>query len=134
MKKILIALILVAIVFSVCSCSKTKKDASASTEASSDTKAQAITEYQEPTVNIPEDKNGVVHDNDGETRYYVEGVAQYAGLVKDTDGSIYYFNSTKKAVKNCTYEIGEAKANYEQTGLHAGTYSFDENGKMIVAE
>ena len=50
MKKILIALILVAIVFSVCSCSKTKKDASAKTEASSTVKAV------EPVPMLPDDE------------------------------------------------------------------------------
>ena len=73
-------------------------------------------------------KSGLVHDEDGEVRYYVDGVAVYYGLVQDTDGSYYYINSTKKAVKDCTYGISEAKANGL---LPAGKYQFDASGRMI---
>ncbi len=57
MKKILIALILVAIVFSVCSCSKTKKGVSVTTEAPS------ATEIQEPTVTFPSDDKTTTDKN-----------------------------------------------------------------------
>lgn len=61
-------------------------------------------EPEEPEVTpAPEVKNGLYTDADGEIRYYEEGVAVYAGLVQDADGNYYYINSTKKAVKNCTY-------------------------------
>ena len=74
-------------------------------------------------------KNGVVVDADGEIRYYINDVAQYAGLVKDDAGNYYYINSSKKAVKNTTYYIYEARTN----GLMAeGTYSFGADGKMIL--
>ena len=76
----------------------------------------------------PETKNGLVTDEDGEIRYYVDGVAQYAGLVQDAEGNYYYINSTRKAVKSCTYGIGEAKTNGL---LPAGIYNFDADGKMI---
>lgn len=69
-----------------------------------------------------------VKDADGEIRYYKDGVAVYAGLVQDAEGNYYYINSTKKTVKNCTYGIGSAKTNGL---LPAGTYKFDEEGKMI---
>lgn len=73
--------------------------------------------------------NGLREDPDGELRYYVEGVATYAGLIVGDDGYCYYINSTKKAVKNCTYSIGEAKCN----GIFpAGTYNFDEVGRMYI--
>ena len=73
--------------------------------------------------------NGLREDPDGATRYYVDGVATYAGLVVGDDGYLYYINSEKKAVKNCTYSIGEAKCN----GIFpAGTYCFDEEGRMYV--
>ncbi len=79
----------------------------------------------EPTV-----KNGLVKDEDGEIRYYVDGVAQYAGVVQDSEGNLYYINSTKKAVKSCKYGISAAKTN----GLiEAGIYEFDAEGKMINA-
>lgn len=84
------------------------------------------TEPTEPT-DPPEVKNGLVHDEDGEIRYYVDGVPTRAGLVKDTDGSYYYINSTKKAVKNCAYSFSDTMANGLMPG---GTYHFDENGVM----
>jgi hypothetical protein len=75
-------------------------------------------------------KNGLVIDADGEIRYYVDGVATYAGLVQDAEGNYYYINSGKKAVKNRTYGISEAKANGL---LPAGKYQFGADGKMILA-
>ena len=75
-------------------------------------------------------KNGLVIDADGEIRYYVDGVATYAGLVQDAEGNYYYINSGKKAVKNCTYGISEARANGL---LPAGKYQFGADGKMILA-
>ena len=71
----------------------------------------------------------MVKDEDGEIRYYVDGVATYAGVVRDANGYYYYINSSKKAVKNCKYGISAAKANGL---LPAGEYEFDEDGKMIV--
>ena len=81
-------------------------------------------------------KNGLVFCEDGEVRYYVDDVPQYQGLVKYIDPetsevSYYYINSEKKAVKNTYYQIGESKANFEQTGLHAGRYYFDADGKLV---
>ncbi|MBQ7345280.1 MAG: phosphodiester glycosidase family protein [Oscillospiraceae bacterium] len=73
-------------------------------------------------------KNGLIRDDDGEVRYYVDGVATRAGLVRDDDGNYYYINSSLKAVKNCTYTIGAAMTNGL---LPAGTYRFDANGVMI---
>ncbi len=78
-----------------------------------------------------EAKNGLCFDDDGEIRYYVNGVAQYQGLVQAEDGSIYYINSSKKAVKNCSYAITAAKTNGI---LPAGTYEFGADGKLIVVE
>jgi hypothetical protein len=77
----------------------------------------------------PAVKQGLVKDEDGEIRFYKDGVAQYAGVVKDDEGNLYYINSTKKAVKNCTYSISEAKANGL---LPAGKYQFNADGKMIL--
>ena len=49
-------------------------------------------------------KNGVVHDLDGEVRYYVDGVARVgAGVVQDEDGNLYYIGSSGTAAyKNRT--------------------------------
>jgi hypothetical protein len=84
-------------------------------------------EPEEPVV--PEVKNGLIKDEDGEVRFYENGVAIYKGLVQDDDGNYYYVNSGKKAVKNCTYSIGDGKTNGL---LPAGTYQFDADGKMIL--
>ncbi len=84
-----------------------------------------IIDEEEPTA-----KNGLVVDEDGEIRYYVDGESTYAGVVADAEGNLYYINSTKKAVKNCTYKIGASRTN----GLcDAGTYEFGADGKMIIA-
>ena len=77
----------------------------------------------------PEVKNGLVKDEDGNIRFYENGVAIYKGLVQDEDGNYYYINSGKKAVKNCTYSIGASKTNGL---LSAGKYQFDADGKMIL--
>lgn len=73
--------------------------------------------------------NGLREDPDGALRYYVDGVAGYAGLVIGDDHYCYYINSTKKAVRNCTYSIGTAKSNGI---LPAGTYNFDEEGHLYI--
>ncbi len=73
-------------------------------------------------------KNGLSKDEDGEIRYYKDEVPQHQGLVKDTDGSYYYFNSTLKAVKDTEYAIGEAETH---DLLPAGTYRFGADGKML---
>jgi hypothetical protein len=62
--------------------------------------------------------------------YTIDGVAQHAGLVMDEEGNYYYINSSKKGVRNTTYNISEAWTNGL---LPAGTYAFDETGKMILA-
>ncbi|MCI8387080.1 MAG: hypothetical protein HFE63_01265, partial [Clostridiales bacterium] len=38
------------------------------------------------------DLQGLVKDADGKIRYYVDGVATYAGLVQDEDGAYYYIS------------------------------------------
>ena len=70
-------------------------------------------------------KNGVVHDEDGEIRYYVNGVAQHAGLVQDEEGSYYYFGSNGKAKRDCYYGISKTNGL-----LPAGGYWFDKEGKL----
>ena len=73
-------------------------------------------------------KNGIVHDDDGEIRYYENNKAVYAGLVRDTDGSYYYISgATLTAIRGRT-----AKITYTNGLLPAGTYTFGEDGKMIV--
>ena len=85
-----------------------------------------IEKPEEPEV--PTVKQGLVKDEDGEIRFYKDGVAQYAGLVQDSEGNYYYINSTKKAVKNTTYGISSTRTNGL---LPAGEYKFGADGKMI---
>ncbi len=77
-------------------------------------------------------KQGVVIDEDGEIRYYVDGVASYAGLVQDKDGYYYYISGNGcVAIKNKTYYISDSKANGL---LPAGNYTFDSDGKMLIKQ
>ena len=70
------------------------------------------------------DKNGIVKDDDGVLRYYVNGKVTYVGLI-EIDGDFYYVRSNGEVVTDCVYWI---------TWTHglkdAGYYTFDENGKL----
>ena len=75
-------------------------------------------------------KQGVSHDPDGEIRYYVDGVATYAGLVRDTDGSYYYISGNGcVAIKDRSYYI-----TFTNGLLPEGTYKFGSDGKMILKQ
>lgn len=75
-------------------------------------------------------KQGLVKDDDGEIRYYVDGVPTYAGLVKGDDGYYYYITgSTNTAIKSCSKYITNTNGL-----LPAGTYEFDENCRMILKQ
>ena len=70
------------------------------------------------------DKNGIVKDDDGVQRYYVNGKVTYVGLI-DIDGDFYYVRSNGVVVTDCVYWITWTH------GLKApGYYTFDENGKL----
>ena len=70
-------------------------------------------------------------DDDGYIRYYVDGKAVAAGIVKDAEGNFYFFGSAKYATTNTTRAIDEARTN----GLiPAGTYTFGADGKMVIEE
>ena len=70
------------------------------------------------------DKNGIVKDNDGVLRYYVNGKVTYVGLI-EIDGDFYYVRSSGEVVTNCVYWITWTHGLKE-----AGYYTFDENGKL----
>ena len=75
-------------------------------------------------------KQGVVRDEDGNVRYYVDGVATYAGLVRDTDGSYYYISGNGcVAITNCTKYI-----TFTNGLLPEGHYKFGEDGRMIIKQ
>ena len=70
------------------------------------------------------DKNGIVRDDDGVLRYYVNGQITYAGLIQ-IDGDFYYVRSNGEVVTDCVYWISWTHGLKE-----AGYYTFDENGKL----
>ena len=81
-------------------------------------------------IELPDETlQGLVIEANGDVRFYENGVAVYKGLVQDGEGNYYYINSSKKAVKNCTY--GVTKTN---DLLPVGAYAFDADGKMIIVE
>lgn len=69
-------------------------------------------------------KNGIVKDDDGVLRYYVNDERTYAGLIQ-IDGDYYYVNSKCEVVHDCDYYI---------TWTHdlkpQGKYHFDADGKL----
>ena len=81
------------------------------------------------TYNVePPAKNGLYFDDDGEIRFYVEGVPTYAGLVQDAEGNYYYISGNGlKALKNCTYYVSKTNGL-----LPARNYTFDEDGKIVL--
>lgn len=70
------------------------------------------------------DKNGIVKDDDGVLRYYVNGKVTYVGLI-EIDGDFYYIRSNGEVVTDCVYWITWTHGLKE-----AGYYTFDENGKL----
>ena len=70
------------------------------------------------------DKNGIVKDDDGVLRYYVNGKVTYVGLT-EIDGDFYYVRSNGEVVTDCVYWITWTHGLKE-----AGYYTFDENGKL----
>lgn len=70
------------------------------------------------------DKNGIVKDDDGVLRYYVNGKVTYVGLI-EIDGDFYYARSNGEVVTDCVYWITWTHGLKE-----AGYYTFDENGKL----
>ncbi len=73
---------------------------------------------------------GIVKGADGKVRYYVNGKATYAGLIRDTDGSYYYISgSTLTAVTNSTRYIS-----FTNGLVPNGTYSFGADGKMTTKQ
>ena len=70
------------------------------------------------------DKNGIVKDDDGVLRYYVNGKVTYVGLI-EIDGDFYYVRSSGEVVTKCVYWITWTHGLKE-----AGYYTFDENGRL----
>lgn len=71
-------------------------------------------------------KNGIVEEN-GKLYYYENGVKTYAGLI-EIDGYYYYVKSTCEVVIGGKYWITKTNGLMEEN-----VYSFDTNGRMIIA-
>ena len=71
------------------------------------------------------DKNGIVKDDDGVLRYYVNGKVTYVGLIKIND-DFYYVRSNGEVVTDCVYWI-----TWTHNLKEAGYYTFDKDGKLI---
>lgn len=71
-------------------------------------------------------KNGIVVDSDGETRFYVNDVRTFAGVVQDSQGNYLYINHFLVAVKSQSVYISKTNELIEP-----GTYDVDENGYII---
>ena len=74
-----------------------------------------------------EELNGIVKETDATWYYYVNGVKTYAGLIQ-IDGDYYYVNSSFQVIHGRSYYVSKTNGL-----LAAGTYEFDETGKMVVA-
>ena len=73
------------------------------------------------------DKNGIVKDDDGVLRYYVNGKVTYVGLI-EIDGDFYYVRSNGEVVNDCVYYISWTHDLKPQ-----GSYRFAADGKLIGA-
>ena len=69
--------------------------------------------------------NGIVEDDDGVLRYYVNGKVTYVGLI-EINGDYYYVRSNGEVVTNCTYYI-----TWTHDLKEPGYYVFDAEGKLI---
>ena len=70
-------------------------------------------------------KNGPV-DN----MFYIDGIRQNAYQLLEFEGYYYFVSDGNRIAKNCTLYMTEAYV--YGTGLKAGYYSFDSNGRMII--
>ncbi len=70
----------------------------------------------------------IVKDSNGDIVYFDEGAAQYAGVVQAADGSYYYINSTKKAVRNATYFVTKTNGL-----IPAAEYTIGADGKIVIS-
>ena len=69
---------------------------------------------------------GIVKESDSVWYYYVDGVKTYVGLI-EIDGAYYYVKTNCEVVHGRSYYVSKTN-----NLMKAGTYTFDEDGKMIV--
>ena len=70
--------------------------------------------------------NGIAKESDSVWYYYVKGVKTYVGLI-EIDGAYYYVKTNCEVVHGRSYYVSKTN-----DLMKAGTYTFDEDGKMIV--
>ena len=61
--------------------------------------------------------------------FYIDDVKQLAYQLIEYEGNYYYISDGHKVAKNTTLYLNKA---LEGTGLAAGKYTFDAEGKMIL--
>ena len=76
---------------------------------------------------IEQAKNGI-YSEDGSLFYYENGSRTYAGLI-EINGNYYYVRTNGEVVHGRTYWI--TKTNGE---MDEGSYTFDDDGKMVIVE
>ena len=76
---------------------------------------------------IPENKNGVIGDY-----LYINGVKQTRYQLVEFEGDFYFVNDGDMVAKNITLYLGEQFV--AGSGLEAGLYDFDADGKLIIPE
>ena len=78
----------------------------------------------EPSVPETDTKNGVHGDY-----FYINGEKQLAYKLIEYQGYYYYVSDGHKVAKNVKLYLNKV---LEGTGLSAGYYSFDAEGKMVI--
>jgi uncharacterized repeat protein (TIGR02543 family) len=71
-------------------------------------------------------KNGIVKETNDTWYYYVDGVKTYAGLIQ-IEGNYYYVRTNCQVVHGQSYYISKINGL-----MAAGTYTFDNDGKMVI--
>ena len=74
-------------------------------------------------------KNAQVYTGPYENYFYINGIKQLAYQLIEFEGYYYYVENAHKLVKNRTIYMNKI---LEGTGLPAGYYAFDEEGRMII--
>lgn len=69
--------------------------------------------------------NGIIKNTDGTWYYYVNGIKTYAGLIQ-IDGDYYYVNSAFQVVHDRSYFISKTNGLLPQA-----SYTFDSEGRLI---
>ena len=81
--------------------------------------------------NFGEDgKNGKLYTGVYNDYFWIDGVKQKSYQIVELEGNYYYINDGHKLAKGVTLYLSEKVMG--DTGLPAGRYSFDADGKMII--